>query len=126
LTLKETIRPIASGAYGLTAMETHNVGSGTVVGHDIMARGTFTDAMNPTGSWLEECSAGIIACAEGVATFICNGVGDRTEAGGVSLKSGALFKTTFDALSELNGKYYIFTYEADIESNAEWNLYPCT
>ena len=76
LTLKETSKPIASGKYGLPAMETHNVGSGTLVGHDVMGRATFTAAMRPDGSWLGECSAGIIACAEGVATFICNGVGN--------------------------------------------------
>jgi hypothetical protein len=48
-----------------------------------------------------------------------------TEAGGVSFKGGASFETTSEALSELNGKYYMFTYEADAEGNAEWNLYPC-
>jgi hypothetical protein len=73
---------------------------------------------------LSECSAGIIACAEGVATFICNGVGNMTEAGGVSFKGGASFGTTSEALSELNGKYYMFTYESDAEGNAEWNLCP--
>jgi hypothetical protein len=126
LTLKETSKPIASGKYGLPAMETHNVGSGTLVGHDVMGRATFAAAMRPDGSWLGECSAGIIACAEGVATFICNGVGNMTEAGGVSFKGGASFETTSEALSELNGKYYMFTYESGAEGNAEWNLYPCT
>ena len=38
LTLKETSKPIASGRYGLPAMETHNVGSGKLVGHDVMGR----------------------------------------------------------------------------------------
>ena len=124
-TLKETSKPIASGKYGLPAMETHNVGSGKLVGHDVMARATFTAEMRPDGSWLGACSAGIIACEKGVATFICNGVGNMTEAGGVSFKGGASFETTSEALSELNGKYYMFTYESDAEGNAEWNLYPC-
>ena len=35
------------------------------------------------------------------------------------------FETTSEALSELNGKYYMFTYESDPEGKAEWNLYPC-
>ena len=78
LTLKETSKPIASGRYGLPAMETHNVGSGKLVGHDVMGRATFTAAMRPDGSWIGECPAGIIACSEGVATFICNGVGNMT------------------------------------------------
>ena len=30
-----------------------------------------------------------------------------------------------EALSELNGKYYMFTYEADAEGKAVWELYPC-
>jgi len=125
LTLKETSKPIASGRYGLPAMETHNVGSGKLVGHDVMGRATFTAAMRPDGSWVGECPAGIIACSEGVATFICNGVGNMTEDGGVSFRGGASFETTSDALSELNGKYYMFTYDSDADGNAEWNLYPC-
>ena len=121
LTLKETSKPIASGKYGLPAMETHNVGSGKLVGHDVVGRATFTAAMRPDGSWLGKYHAGLIACAEGVATFIYNGVGNMTEAGGVSFKGGASFETTSEALSELNGKYYMFTYESD----TEWNLHPC-
>jgi hypothetical protein len=50
LTLKETSKPIASGKYGLPAMSTHNDGSGTLVGHDVMGRATFTAAMRPDAS----------------------------------------------------------------------------
>jgi hypothetical protein len=118
LTLKETSKSIASGKHGLPAMGTHNVGSGKLVGHDDMGRALFTAAMRPDGSWLGECSAGIIACAKGIARFICNGVGTMTEAGGVSFKGGASFETTSEALSKLDGKYYMFTYESDTEGNA--------
>jgi hypothetical protein len=41
-----------------------------------------------------------------------------TEAGGVSFKGGASFETTSEALSKLDGKYYMFTYESDTEGNA--------
>ena len=40
--LKETTKPIESGKYGLPAMETHNAGSGTLVGHEVQAMATFT------------------------------------------------------------------------------------
>ena len=64
-------------------------------------------------------------CADGVATFTCDGVGIMTESGGVMFYGGASFETTSAALSELNCKYYMFSYESDPEGNAEWNLYPC-
>ena len=48
-----------------------------------------------------------------------------TESGGVAFKGGASFETTATALSELNGKFYMFTYDSDSEGNAEWILYPC-
>ena len=48
-----------------------------------------------------------------------------TETGGVMFHGGASFETTSEALSELNGKYYMFSYESDPEGDAEWNLYPC-
>ena len=50
IALKETTKPINSGKYGLPAMETHNVGSGELLGHDVMARATFTAEMRPDGS----------------------------------------------------------------------------
>ena len=125
IALKETTKPINSGKYGLPAMETHNVGSGELLGHDVMARATFTAEMRPDGSWLGECRAGVIFCSEGAATFRCNGVGNMTESGGVAFKGGAAFETTATALSELNGKFYMFTYDSDSEGNAEWILYPC-
>ena len=90
MTLKETSKPIESGKYGLPAMETHNVGGGTLIGHDVQARATFTAEMRPDGSWLGECPAGVVMCPEGVATFRCNGVGNMTEAGGVSFR-GVLY-----------------------------------
>ena len=73
-----------------------------------------------------ECpNAGIIFFSEGVAKFRANGVGNMTESGGVAFRGGASFETTSEALSELNGKFYMFTYDSDPEGNAEWNLYPC-
>ena len=51
--------------------------------------------------------------ADSVATYKCNDVGNITEAGGVSFRGGTIFETTSKALSELNCKYFIFTYEAD-------------
>jgi len=125
LTLKETTKPIDSGKYGLPAMETHNVGSGTLLGHEVQGMATFTAEMRPDGSWKGHCPAGVIMCAGGVATFTCMGVGNMTETGGVMFHGGASFETTSEALSELNGKYYMFSYESDPEGNAEWNLYPC-
>ena len=125
IALKETTKPINSGKYGLPAMETHNVGSGVLLGHDVMARATFTAEMRSDGSWLDECLAGVIFCSAGAATFRCNGVGNMTESGGVAFKGGASFETTATALSELNGKFYMFTYDSDSEGNAEWILYPC-
>ena len=95
------------------------------IGHDVQTRATFTAHMKPDGSWLGHAHAGVIFCAEGVATYKCDGVGNMTEAGGVSFRGGAIFETTSEALSELNGKYYMFTYESDAEGKAEWNLYPC-
>ena len=64
-------------------------------------------------------------CTEGVATFKSDGVGNNSETGGVSFRGGAIFETSSDALSELNGKYYMFTYDADAEAKAVWELYPC-
>ena len=65
-------------------------------------------------------------CAEGVATYkFGGGVGNVIEVGGVSFRGGAIFETTSDALSELNCKYYMFTYEADADGKALWELYPC-
>jgi hypothetical protein len=125
MTFKETSKAIPSGKYGLPAMETSTVGGGKMLGHDVMAQATFSAEMRPDGSWLGDCPAGIMFCAEGVATYICSGVGNMTAAGGVSFRGGASFETTSEALSELNGKYYMFTYESDPEGNAEWNLYPC-
>ena len=96
--------------------------------------------MRPDGSWSGHAYAGVVMCAEGVATYKCDGVvmcaegvatykcdgvGNMTEAGGVSFRGGAIFETTSEALSELNGKYYMFTYEADAEGKAVWELYPC-
>ena len=63
--------------------------------------------------------------ADSVATYKCNGFRNITEAGGVSFRGGTIFETTSEALSELNGKYYMFTYEADAEGKAVWELYPC-
>ena len=125
MTLKETSKPIKSGKYGLPAMETHNIGGGTLLGHEVQAQATFTAEMRPDGSWLGECPAGVVMCSQGVATFRCNGVGNMTENGGVKFYGGATFETTSEALSELNGKYYVFSYDSDPEGNAEWNLYPC-
>ena len=125
VTLQETSKPIESGQYGLPAMETSTVGSGTLLGHDVQTQGSFTAHMRPDGSWLGHAHAGVIFCNEGIATFKCDGVGHMTEAGGVSFRGGAIFETTSEKLSELNGKYYMFTYEADPEGKAEWNLYPC-
>ena len=48
-----------------------------------------------------------------------------TEDGGVSFRGGASFETTAEALSDLNGKFYMFTYDSDLEGNAEWFLYLC-
>jgi hypothetical protein len=48
-----------------------------------------------------------------------------TAEGGVAFKGGASFETTSEGLSELNGQFYMFTYDSDPEGNAEWNLYPC-
>ena len=125
LTLKETSKPIDSGKYGLPAMENSTVGSGKLLGHDVMGQSTFTASMRPDGSWYGECPAGVIFCAEGVATFKCIGAGNMTAEGGVAFRGGASFETTSEALSELNGKFYMFTYDSDPEGNAEWNLYPC-
>ena len=125
MTFKETSKPFASGQYGLPAMETSIVGGGKLLGHDVMAQATFTAVMRPDGSWLGDCPAGVIFCAEGVATYVCNGVGNMTADGGVAFRGGASFETTSEALSELNGKYFMFTYDSDAERNAEWNLYPC-
>ena len=126
MTLKETSKPIESGKFGLPAMATHNVGSGMLLGHEVQAQSNFTAEMIPDGSWIGECPAGVIFCSEGIATFKANGVGNMTEEGGVSFRGGASFETTSEALSELNGKYYVFSYESDPEGNAEWTLYPCT
>jgi hypothetical protein len=125
MALKERSKPIASDQYGLPAMETSTVGSGKLLGYDVQTQATFTARMKPDGSWLGHVHAGVIFCAEGIATFKCDGVGNMTEAGGNSFRGGAVFETTSEKLSELNGKYYMFTYESDPEGKAEWNLYPC-
>ena len=106
-------------------LETHTVGGGTLLGHDVQSQATFTAHMRPDGSWAGHCYAGVVMCAEGVATYKCDGVGNMTEAGGVSFRGGAIFETTSEALSELNGKYYMFTYEADADGKSVWDLYPC-
>ena len=122
---QETSRPIDSGKYGLPAMDTHTVGSGKLLGYEVQSRAAFTAHMRPDGSWAGHAYAGVVMCAEGVATYKCDRVGNMTEARGVSFRGGAIFETTSEALSELNGKYYMFTYESDAEGKSEWNLYPC-
>ena len=106
-------------------MDTHTVGSGKLLGYDVQSRAAFTAHIRPDGSCAGHASAGVVMCAGGVATYKCDGVGNMTEAGGVSFRGGAIFETTSEALSELNGKYYMFTYEADAEGKAVWELYPC-
>ena len=125
MTFKVTNKAIELGKNGMPAMETSAVGGGKLLGDDVQAQSTFTAAMRSDDSWLGECPAGVVMCQEGVATFRCNGVGNMTENGGVKFYGGATFETTSDALSELNGKYYVFSYDSDPEGNAEWNLYPC-
>ena len=56
--------------------------------------------------------------ADRVATYKRNGVGNTTEAGGVSFRGGTIFEMKSKALSELNCTYFIFTYEADAGSKA--------
>jgi hypothetical protein len=51
MTVQETSKPIDSGKYGLPAMETHNVGGGQLLGHDVETRTSFTAYMRPDGSW---------------------------------------------------------------------------
>ena len=125
MTFQETSKPMDSGRYGLPAMDVHTVGSGKLLGHDVQSQASFTAHMRPDGAWTGHCYAGVIMCAEGVATFKCDAVGNMTESGGASFRGGAIFETTSDALSELNGKYYMFTYEADADGKALWELYPC-
>jgi hypothetical protein len=126
MTFKETNNPIDSGKFGLPAMETSISGGGKLLGHDVMAQATFTAEMQPDGSWLGECpNTGVIFCSEGVAKYRCNGIGNMKADGGAEFRGGASFETTSEGLSELNGKYFMFTYDSDAEGNAEWNLYPC-
>ena len=106
-------------------MDTHTVGSGKLLGHDVQSRAAFTANMRPYGSWVGHAYAGVVMCAKGVATYKCDGVGNMIETGGVAFRGGAIFETTSEAFSELNGKYYMFTYEADEEGKAVWELYPC-
>ena len=123
MTFKETSKAIDSGKYGMPGMETSAVGGGKLLGHDVMAQSTFTAEMRADGSWLGECpNAGIIFCSEGVAKYRCNGIGNMKADGGAEFRGGASFETTSEALSELNGKYFMFTYDSDAEGNAEWNL----
>ena len=82
MTFQETSRPIDSGKYGLPAMDTHTVGSGKLLGHDVQSRAAFTANMRPDGSWVGHAYAGVVMCAEGVATYKCDGVGNMIEAGG--------------------------------------------
>ena len=124
MTLQETSKPIDSGKYGLPAMETSNVGGGKLLGHDVQAMGAFTAEMRPDGSWAGNAYAGVVMCAEGVATYKATGVGNQREDGGTTFKGGAIFETTSEALSELNGKFFAFTYEADVDGKAVWELYP--
>ena len=81
--------------------------------------------MRPDGSWFGHAHAGILMCAEGVATYKCDGLGNMTEAGGVSFRGSAIFKTNLEALSKFSGKYYMFTHEYDAAGKSEWNLFPC-
>ena len=125
MTFQETSRPIDSGKFGLPAMDTQTIGQGKLLGHDVQSQASFTAHMRPDGSWVGHAYAGVIMCEAGVATYKCDGVGNMTETGGVSFRGGAIFETASQALSELNGKYYVFSYDSDPEGNAEWNLYPC-
>ena len=88
MTLQETSKPMDSGKYGLPAMETHNKGTGTLLGHDVHAQVAFTAQMRPDGFWLGHAHAGVVMCADGIATFKCDGVG------GISFRGGAIFETT--------------------------------
>lgn len=124
ITFQETNKPMDSGKYGLPAMDITAEGKGTMLGHDVQAMGAFTAEMRPDGSWTGNAYAGVVMCAEGVATYKATGVGNQREDGGTSFRGGAIFETTSEALSELNGKFFAFTYEADVDGKAVWELYP--
>ena len=124
MTLQETNKPMDSGKYGLPAMDITAEGSGTMLGHDVQSMGAFTAEMRPDGSWAGNAYAGVVMCAEGVATYKATGGGNQRKDGGTSFRGGAIFETTSEALSELNGKFYAFTYEADADGKAVWELYP--
>ena len=109
MTLKETTKPTHSRKCGLPAIETHNVGRGTLVGQEVQGEVTFATEMRPDGYWKGHCPAGVIRCGVGVATFTCNGVGNINETGGVMFHGVASFGTTSEALSELNDNYYMFS-----------------
>ena len=47
MTVQETSKPIDSGRYGLPAMDTHTVGVGSVLGHDVKTQAAFTAHTNP-------------------------------------------------------------------------------
>ena len=81
MTLQETSKPIDSGQYGLPAMETNTVGGGKLLGHDVQTQASFTAHMKPDGSWLGHAHAGVIFCAEGIATYKCDGVGGDDRSG---------------------------------------------
>ena len=91
MTFQETSKPIDSCKYCLPAMETHTVSGGKLLGHDVQSQATFTAQMRPDGSWFGHAHAGILMCAEGVATYKCDGLGNMTEAGGVSFRGSAIF-----------------------------------
>ena len=124
ITLQEKNKPMDSGKYGLPAMDITTEGGGTMLGHEVQALGAFTAEMRPDGSWIGNAYAGAIMCAAGAATFKATGVGNQREDGGTTFRGGAIFETTSEALSELNGKFFAFTYEASVDGNAVWELYP--
>ena len=63
MTFQETSRKIDYGKYGLLAMDTHTVGSGKLLGHDVQSRAAFTANMRPDGSWAGHAYAGVVMCA---------------------------------------------------------------
>ena len=49
-----------------------------LLGHDVQSRAAYTANMRPDGSWVGHAYAGVVMCAEGVATYKCDRVGNMT------------------------------------------------
>ena len=109
---------------GMPCLEITAVGSGTLAGQQVQVMATFSATAQPDGSWYGECpEAGVVMSASGMATYRASAAGHTTAEGGFSMRGVVYFSSQDTAMSVLNGKACVFTWEVDAAGTAQWEIW---